>query len=117
MVALAPCSHQGRSVRARREHTLCRDGYGASPHPGALPAHLLCSRPSRKRDQRSPTLPEIRAHGLSSLRGQPVSLVVAFGRLRVTCNLTPRGFKDNPVGLSDDGDDPDTLTQTRCPCT
>ena len=26
MVALAPCGHQGRGVRTRRQHALCRDG-------------------------------------------------------------------------------------------
>lgn len=30
--------------------------------------------------------------------------------------MTPRGLTDHPVGLSDDGDDAGTLTQTRCAC-
>ena len=71
------------------QHPLCRDGYGARPHPGGLSAHLLCSGTNGKRDQRSQTLPEIGSYVLSSLRGQPVAVVAAFGRLRVTRYATP----------------------------
>src|SRR5215831_10124584 len=63
----APRGHQGRGVRPRRQHPLCRDGHGAGPHQGALPTHLLCPGPSRKRHQGSQTLPEIGSHVVSSL--------------------------------------------------
>ena len=52
---------------------------------------------------------------MSSLRGQSVAPVVAFGRLGVTGYLTPRGVTDHSMGLRDYGNDPVTLTQTRCP--
>src|SRR6266850_1909243 len=81
MVMLAPCGHQGRGVRTRGQHALCRDGYGASPHPSTLPAHLLCPWPNGKREQRPQALPEIGSHLLSPLRSQSGTLVLAFGSL------------------------------------
>src|SRR6266478_1879184 len=83
MVALTPSGDQGRGLRARRQHALCRDGHGARPHSGSLSATLLCPRPNGKRDQRSQTLPEVGSHVVSSLRSQSVALDIAFGRLRV----------------------------------
>ena len=53
MVALTPRGDQGRSLRARRQHALCRHGPGAGPRQGALPANLLCPGPSGKRNQGS----------------------------------------------------------------
>ena len=53
---------------------------------------------------------------MSSLRGASVAIVFAFGGLRVAGDVTPRGVTDNAVGLRDDGNDPLTLAQTRCPC-
>src|SRR6266852_2435606 len=67
VVALTPCGDQGRGVRPRHQHPLCRDGSGAGPHQGALPENLLCSWTSGKRDQRSQTLPEVGSHLVSSL--------------------------------------------------
>jgi Transposase DDE domain group 1 len=81
MVALAPCGHQGRGVGPRRQHALRRDGYGTSPPPSALSAHLLCPWPNGKRDQRPQAVPEIGAHVLSPLRGSSRALVLAFGGL------------------------------------
>jgi len=63
----------------------------------------------------SQTLLEIGSHVLSSLRGQSVPVVFAFGRLCVTGYLTSRGVKNHPMGLSDDGNDPAALTQTGSP--
>ena len=42
-----------------------------------------------KRDERSPTLPDIGSYVLPSLRGEPVAVVAAFGRLRVPRYTTP----------------------------
>src|SRR5215510_10586266 len=83
VVTLAPCGDQGRGLRARRQHPLCGHRSGAGPHQGALPANVLRPRTSGKRDQRAQTVSEIGSHIMSSLRGQSVQVVVAFGRLRV----------------------------------
>jgi len=44
-----------------------------------------------------------------------VARVVAGGRLRVAGDVTPRGLQEHPVGRRDEGDEPVTRTQTRCP--
>src|SRR4029434_3679138 len=111
MVTLAPCGHQGRGVRPRRQHALRRDGYGASPHPSALSANLLCPWPNGKRDQRPQAVPEIGSHVLSPLRGQSDALILAFGSLYAAGYPTPRGVKDDLVGLRHDSNAPVTLTQ------
>jgi hypothetical protein len=115
MVALAPCGHQGRGVRPRRHHALGGAGDGTSPPPRALSAPLLCPWPHGKREQRSPAVPAIGAHGLSPLRGQARARVVACGGLYAPCYPTPCGVKAPPVGLRYDGNDPMALPPTRCP--
>jgi hypothetical protein len=113
----------GRSRGSRTHNALlvsappprCRDGSGAGPPPGALPDQLRGARTSGKREPSSPTVRASGAHGLSALGGPSVARGFACGHRRGAGDVTPRRLQAPPVGRSDAGDAPVTLTPPRCP--
>jgi len=113
--ARAPRGHHGRRQGPRRPAPCGRDGQGAGPHPGALPAHGRCAGPSGKRAHGSPTRAPIGSHGVSARCGPPVPGVAARCRLWVTRYRAPRRVPDGALGLGTDGHDPAPRAHTGSP--
>jgi hypothetical protein len=114
--ARAPRREQGGRQCPRRPHPLWGHCAGAGPSHGALPAPLLRSRPIGHCEHSSHTVPAIGSHGLASLCGPSMSVLVALGGRRVPGSLAPRRLQGHAVGRSDAGDAPVAPTHTWRPC-